>query len=270
MRVVYENPGYRDAIELAFLANIPGDFLVDRRVVERHYHVRIFFARHGVEAFTPWMMNAFISRFGKKEAEKITGAYEALDILGLSPEELFRIWVPQSDFFLLCGQNIKRFKDLYIVNYDIPAILSRNTISTDIAVMIFRTSLDYRHIHSLVAAIGTELQNAELLRKDMPLSRIFHYSKSPFEQILDAAGYLYREDSSPEAPESCSFFQYLTRERGFSRKEVLGALNQPIMHFQEGEDDILTHTQDSTFPGAADIFSRVKAQSVLPLDEQLF
>jgi len=270
MRVVYENTWYRDAIELAYLANIPGDFLVDRRVVERHYHVRIFFARHGAKAFTPWMMNTFISRYGEKEAEKITGAYEAMDLLGFSPEELFRIWVPQSDFFLLCGQNIKRFKDLYIVNYDIPAVLSRNTISTDIAVMIFRTSLDYRHIHTLIAAIGSELQAAGLLRKDMPLSRIFHYSKSPFEQILDASGYLYREDASPEAPESCSFFQYLTRERGFSRKEVLGALNQPIMQFPQGEDDILSRTQDDTFPDAADKFSRVQAHSILPLEKSLF
>ena len=269
MRVVYENPWYRDAIELAYLANIPGDFLVDRRIVERHYHVRIFFARHGSKAFTPWMMSSFISRFGEKEAGKIIGAYEALDILGLSPEELFRIWVPQADFFVLCGQNIKRFEDLYIVNYDIPAILHKNSISTDIAVMIFRTSLDYRHIHILISAIGRELQNAQLLRKDMPLSRIFHYSKSPFEQILDAAGYVYREDAGPEDPESSSFFRYLTRERGFSPGEVLGALNQPIMRFSQGEDDILIRTQDDTFPDAADRFSRVQSHSILPLDEPL-
>ena len=123
MRVVYENPEYRDAIELAYLANIPGDFLIDRKVVERHYHVRIFFAHLGARAFTPYMMRSFVSRFGEREAEKILGSYEALELLGLSPEELFRVWVPSSDFFFLCGQNIKRYKDRYIVNYDIPAIL---------------------------------------------------------------------------------------------------------------------------------------------------
>ncbi|WP_319558759.1 hypothetical protein [Marispirochaeta sp.] len=271
MRVVYENPSFRDAIELTYLANIPGDFLMERRIVERHYHVRIFFARRGYAAFTPGMRASFVSICGAGATEKIIGAYDALQVLGLSSEELFRIWVPQEDFFLLCGQSIKRFKGLYIVNYDIPAILSRNTVSTDIAVMIFRTSLDYTQVHTLVSAIGKELQSAQLLRKDIPLSRVFHYSKSPFEQILDAAGYVYREDGSPEPLANSSFFQYLTRERGFYTREILGALNQPIMRFARGngEDDILTFTQDDTFPSAADKFSRVEAQSILPLDAPL-
>ena len=136
--------------------------------------------------------------------------------------------------------------------------------------MIFRTALDYKHIHTLIAAIGEELQDAQLLRKDVPLSRVFHYSKSPFEQILDAAGFVYREDATPEPLENSSFYRYLTRERGFSPREVLAALNQPIMRFSSDEDDILVRTQDSTFPEAADIFLGVLAQNILPLDEPLF
>ena len=271
MRTVQANPVFRDAIELAYLANFPGEFIRRRRIVERHYHVRIFFAREGASGFTPGMHRTFSTYFGADSGEvEILGAFEALDRLRMDEAELFNLWVPPEDMIFICGQSVKRYRGLYIVNYDIPAILAKNSVDTDIAVMIFRTTLDYSAVHDLVRDIGEALQQAELLRRDMPLSRAFHYSKGPFEQILDAAGYLFSPDARRIPARHSSFFRYLL-ERGFTEAEIFGALNQPLMRFSLGGDrsvdeEIFAYTQDDSFEEAAEKLSRVTAQFNLPVN----
>ena len=86
MRVVHQTEKYRDAIELAYLANFPGSFILEERIVERHYAVRIFFARHGIRAFTPHMKEVFQAHFGDDpERVDVLGAFEAADRLNMSP-----------------------------------------------------------------------------------------------------------------------------------------------------------------------------------------
>ena len=62
MRVI--TSGYRQNTRMVYLANIPGDFVVARRVVERHYRLKIQFARSGKDAFTPQMQRRFERAFG--------------------------------------------------------------------------------------------------------------------------------------------------------------------------------------------------------------
>jgi hypothetical protein len=272
MRVVQQNHEFRNSIELAYLANFPGSFIHEQQIVERHYHVRIYFARCGGEGFTPFMKESF-QRYFAADPRKVPvlGAFEAMETLGMDAEKMFRLWVPDEDMAVICGQSVKRLNNHYIVNYDIPAILSKNNVNTDIAVMVFRTSLGYSRIHQLVASIGEELQKAALLRKDVPLSRAFHYSKGPFEQILDATGYVFEPDGTPVPVRNSSFYCFLEARYGFKSHEILGALNQPIMRFGlEGglwvEDEIFAYTQNDSFEEAAEKLSRVLCQSLLPVD----
>ena len=270
MRVVQQNPRYRDSIELVYLANLPGGFILEHEIVQRHYHVKVYFARQGGGAFTPYMAETFKRSFGiDPRGGQVLGAYEACEVLGYNEEELFSLWVPTEDMLSLCGQSIKRINDFYIVNYDIPAILSRNNINTDIAVMIFRTSLDYGDIHQMVTAIGNELHTAGLLNTEVPLARAFHYSKGPFEQILDAAGYLFAPDGKSMGIESSAFYQYLTVQAGFSRNEVLGTLRQPIFGFSDSgggflEEEIYLYTQGDSYAAAAEKLGLACSQIILP------
>lgn len=276
MRVIQQNQLYKDTIDLVYLANFPGEFITRRRIVENHYRVRIYFASRGGAAFTHEMRRTFAAHFGvEPEKARILGAFSAMDLLEMSADQLFDLWVPDEDMIFLCGQSIKRYGDYFVVNYDIPAILSKNSVDTDIAVMILRTSLDYTDIHRLVASIGESLQDAGLLRRDMPLSRAFHYSKGPFEQLLDAGGYVF--DSSYQAVplNTSSFYRFLNQERSFTPAEIIGALNQPIMRFSLGEnrsveDEIFAYTQDDNFQEAADKLSSLLSQALLPVADRDF
>src|SRR6185436_11297463 len=106
---VFKDPVWHSKVELAYLANVPGQFLLDRGVVERHYNHRIRFAKHGADAFTPAMKDTFSRFFGLPfDKARIVGAFEALSLLKLDEEALFRIWVPVYDLLEMEGQLVKR------------------------------------------------------------------------------------------------------------------------------------------------------------------
>ncbi len=269
MRVIQQDQRYRDSIELAYLANLPGSFILEKKIVHRHYHVKIHFARMGINAFTGYMRSAFREFTGvDPENAEILGAFDACDALDLSAEELFHTWVPVEDMLTVCGQSVKKIRGVWVVNYDIPAILSSNNVNTDIAVMIFRTSLGYTDIHQMVESIGNELHRSGLLKKEVPLARAFHYSKGPFEQILDAQGYLIRENGKAWEIEHSRFSRYLMEVEGFSLNEVKGILDHSIFGFhhttRDGseyrEEDIFLYTQGDTYPDAAEKLSRAATQ----------
>jgi len=254
LKVLREDPAYHNRYGLVYLANLPGDFLGARRIVERRYSLRIRFARQGAAAFTPTMMRLFEARFGVAfDGAPVLGAYEALERLGMSAEELFNVWVDEGDFAKIHLQSIKRVEGLYVVNYDIPALLVRDNQATDVFTMILRSFAPYAEVHLLIDRMCAALEQADILSVRRPPSRIFHYSTSPFMQIADGMGYVYTASGEPVAPESLSFYAYLL-QRGVDRGTVHGVLDEPIMCFrtQQGvvEKHLFDHTSDCTFAGA--------------------
>ncbi len=259
LRVV-NRPEYSKRIAFVHLANIPGDFILANRIVEEHYALKIHFARHGTAGFTAHMRQVFSEYFNVPfEQARVVGAFEALRLLGRSEEDLFAERVPESDFLRLNGQTVKRIADLYVVNYDIPALLHKNDVSTDIAVMIFRSTLPYAAFHAMVREMEQALMQEQILGPEVPFSRAFHYSKGPFEQVLDAIGYLYDAGGAHVVLEDISFASYLMAQ-GMSRAEVLGAIRYPIMRFevesqqvgnrQHLEDDLLAYTYEDSYAEA--------------------
>ena len=91
------------------------------------------------------------------EADIIT-AYDALDQLNLNSNQLFNLWVSDRDFFYVHGQSVKKVGDKYIINYDIPELLKKNSVDTDIAVMLFRTRLKNRELTKPYFTNGTSIK----------------------------------------------------------------------------------------------------------------
>jgi hypothetical protein len=183
-------------------------------------------------------------------------------------DELFQVRVSADDMLLVNGQTIKKYRDLYILNYDIPAILHKNNNKTDIAAMMFRAHMDYAAVHHLIEDMGRALVAADILHPEKPLSRIFHYSKGPFDQIRDARGYLYTRDNRHEPLESLSFCAYLLQQ-GFTLQEITGAVNNPVVRMSlngggSTETYLFKATANDSFQAAARKFSRIS--SLLPCD----
>lgn len=268
MRVVRNHKEYRDRIKLAYLANIPGDFIVRQKIVEKHYAGQLYFTRKGKEGFTPHMKLVFEEYFGCSfQKARLIGAFEAMDLLEIGYNELFNLWVPESDMLKVNGQTIKRYKDLFIVNYYIPAILHKNNNKTDIAVMIFRTDLTYEGIHEIFYEMGKALLSEEILHPGKPMSRIFHYSKSPFDQIRDAIGYLYSPEIRHVSLKKVTFADYLL-QYNISMHQIVGTIKHPIICFRNGgneviEDEIYHYTEEKSFQESLDAFRAINSQFLL-------
>jgi len=244
---VFKDPQWHSKVELVYLANVPGAFLTARGVVERHYSHRIRFARKGASAFTPEMRETFGRYFGVPFGQaRVVGAFEALEVLGLDEEALFQIWVPVYDLLEMEGQLVKRVQgDLFVVNYDIPALLTKHGDDTDVAAMVFRTSLSYEEFRPAVTQIRQALVREGLLDPDKPEHRVFHWSRGPFEQLLDAQGYVYTVRDEPVELRDLAFGRYLLQQ-GEVEESLVAALNDP---FATGKN-LYTATLFATFEQA--------------------
>ncbi len=268
LRIIERNPQYKNNMSLVYLANLPGEFILEHHIVEEHYRVKLLYAVRGKDVFTAYMKQRF-SEFFKTpfEQARIVGAYEAIRMLHMNPEELLNIWVPQNEVLYVDGQCIKRLNDMYIVNYDIPALLHRNAKGTDIAVMIFRTPLAYKDFNRAIEEMRLALIREDVLDPEKPVSRVFHYSKGPFEQVLDGIGYLYNRDASHVPLEDISFVAFLMRN-GVSLDTILGLVRYPIMQFRtpQGivvEDTIFSYTTDDTYEQAMEKTKNIVSQFIL-------
>ena len=244
LKVIERCPEYRIDINLVYLANVPGDFIVANHIVERHYASKLHFAVLGKKVFTREMKRRFEEHYGIGfESAAVVGSFEALKLLDISPENLFSTWVDQKQMLGVDGQTVKKIRGYYVVNYDVPALLHKNSRSTDIAVMVFRMRTSYEYFGSLVERMRLNLIEEGLISALQPAGRAFHYSKSPFEQILDGMGYLYARDATPVPLDQVSFCSYLL-EQGVPMSCILGAVNNPIGLFETDDGNLV---EDSLF-----------------------
>ncbi|HEQ71496.1 MAG TPA: hypothetical protein ENN69_03315 [Spirochaetia bacterium] len=252
---VIKQDDYAGKCRVVYLANIPGEFIIKNRIIEEHYAVKLRFARRGKTEFTRSMREKFEQFFLVPFREaRIIGAFEAVRALGISDEDLFKLWVPPHHYAVISGQTVKKYNDYYIVNYDIPAILHKNSRKTDLAVMIFRSFLSRTEFHYMVEEMRRLLVAEQVVGADRPLARTFHYSNGPFEQILDGIGYLYNEHAQHLPIQSLSFCAYLLKN-GIDKKEILAAIRKPIMRFRNDrggiiEENLFYYTADETYAGA--------------------
>ena len=253
--VIDRNPKYRSFIDLVYLANVPGEYITANRIIENHYSYKLPFANEGKVHFTPEMKKRFTDHFGIEfEEAPILGAFESLDVLSMTPEELRGVWVRPEDHLSLNCQTIKRIDDLFVVNYDIPALLGKYTVGTDIAVMIFRSTLEHSDFHSMIDDMEAALRSEGVIDERTPASRVFHHSGSPFDQLLDARGHLFTPEGDQFDIENIQFCRYL-RSRGIHCREIEKALHFPIMQFKtaEGaivEDCLYGYTRDDDYETA--------------------
>ncbi len=265
LKVVQNCSQYRSSIRLVYLANFPGQFIVDNHIVERHYAHKFYFAVHGKRVFTRHMIDEFERHFGVPfAAARVIGSFEALQELGESPDQLFTQWVPAGDLLHVDGQSIKRLAGVFVVNYDIPALLHKNTRSTDIAVMLFRCSVDYDYFQKLVDQMREALIENKTLPERLPASRAFHYSKGPFEQLLDASDYLRRPAGDAIDLRELSFVRYAA-EHGYTGDQLMSLVRNPICVFEQSpgeyvEESIFTYTSTDSYPEAITKLASLRSQ----------
>lgn len=268
LRVIKHCPAYRDGIDLVYMANLPGEYILERHIVERHYAHKLFFAVHGAAAFTPEMRDEYERTTRSPfRSDCVLGGYQALKALAMTPEELFGTWVDDDSIITVSGLTLKRIENYWVIGYDIPALLHKNTRNTDIAVMLFRSRVGYPYFVELVERMYEEIMDDGLVDSRIPRSRLFHYSRSPFEQILDGTGYLVRSDGSPAQIDDLTFARYL-EQRGVPGRCIRGLLRHPMFLWRRPggelrEHDIYGETEHLSYPNALARFEEAVGQRLL-------
>ena len=269
LRVIKDCRLRRSDIELVYMANVPGEYILHRHIVEHHYALRLFFAVHGGGAFSDDMIRQFETFYGIPfRREAVIGAFEALRRFQWDPDQLFGLWVDESQVTRIAGQVIKRFQSMWIVNYDIPALLHKNSAATDIAVMAFRTREGYPHFFELAQEMKRALVERGVLKRDMPIARAVHISRSPFEQLLDARDYLLNPDGSSAGISSSSFAQFLL-SRGIEESQLRGLVEHPICQFDFGvtaprDQNLLDLCEGFSYLDAWYMILKIQAQTMVP------
>lgn len=258
LSVIYNNPVLKENVKMVYLANMPGDYILQNHIIEHHYSLNLLFAAMGREAFTEAMKKDFNAYFKTPWDEaSVVGAFEAMLTLDMTEEELFNVRVPKADLLTCHGQTIKKVRDLYIVNYDMPAILHKNNLQTDILVMTLRVSLGWKDFRAMVQDMTEALIKGEVLHQDSSASRVFHYSKSPFEEIIDGQEYLYSPDNR-FTDEDISFFAYMM-SRGISANQLRRVVNSRIVYQKGEEHNILVSTQGFSYSEAWQYYRQIES-----------
>ncbi len=235
--VIHSEEKFRENIELVYLSNLPGDFVSHHNVIERHYKLKCEMAKYGRICFTPLMIKRFEKWYDVSwDDVKVISSYQALKELNITSKELFELWVKDHDFFYIHGQSVKKIGDLYVINYDIPELLKKNSALTDIAVMVLRTKLSNRDLTSLISKMEQALKNGGVIDPETPPRRCFHYTKSPLEEILDAHGYLYNSNGDSVEFEKITFANYLM-ERGIPLQKIKKLIYYPIVRIEENGNE---------------------------------
>ena len=255
LKVIKAANGDQPAMQLIYLANYPGEFIVEHQIVEQYYSLKFHFAVVGKNAFTQGMKQRFAEWFKVPfETAEIVGAFRALEIMHKEPEELFGTWVAEQDVCVINGQCIKKIGELFVVNYDIPALIHKNSKNTDIAVMVFRCQQPYEKVKSLVVDMHKALCAAGILSPQFDPSRAFHWSKGPFEQILDGISYLSVVKSLGLKLDDFTYAKWLLGQ-GITPDELGRLLMNPVVEIQHEdgrvtEENFLQYTQYDTFESA--------------------
>jgi hypothetical protein len=271
LKVLRGNARLRERIRLVYLANIPGGLIAQRGVVQEHYGARYHFARVGKAALTESMRERFRRAFGiLADTAPIFGAYEALPRLGVSPEALFDVRVPLEHFSVILGQSVKLVDGLYVLNYDIPALVAKHGDGTDVFSMLLRSRVDYPEFAELMRSVEAALRDGGMVSDATPLARVLHHAKGPFEQTLDALGYLYAADGSPVPLRETTFASYLL-QNGASEASIVDVVRHPLVRVRppEGgvaEAEIFELTRGSSYPDALQAFGTVKETLPIPPD----
>jgi hypothetical protein len=268
LRVIQQDPAYKRRLFLVYLANLPGEFILRNRLTAGHYPVRLRFAEEGARLFTRSMKEVFSREFGVPFSRaRILGGFEAMSALNMSCVELFKVWVGDEDIISLNGQTIKKIGDCYVVNPDIPELMHINYEGTNIAVMIFRTTMNYAEFTRIIQMMEKTLVEARILLPKQPSARVFHYSKGPFEQVLDGLGYLFTP-GAVHIPLSDLPFSRFLESRGMDFSLTLGYLLHPIIQYADErgrlwEKSIYDYTRENSYEETWEKLLAIKSQALL-------
>jgi hypothetical protein len=243
--------------QVIYMANLSGSLLNKKAIIASHYSSQLKFALNGKEELKkyPQMQKRFEEKFNITfQKAKIIGSYEAIIDYKLrkNADELFSIMVPEEDFLEMYGQTIKKIGDYFVLNYDIPAVITRHHSDTAVFIIAIRLkSSKYRFygIHHLIyqnmrknkAVSFIDLEKRKYLPWYDQVRRTYHISRSHIEAMFDLTDYVFKTRDQCILFSETPLGQKLLQEKVFDEQQLevrLAALKEnPLVYIKQENNE---------------------------------
>ncbi|MCP4150773.1 MAG: hypothetical protein GY757_23710 [bacterium] len=239
--------------DVVYLANLSGRLINEKAIVASHYSSQMQFAINGKEdmAWYPEMIEKFEQKFNIafKDAP-IIGSFDAILHFKLKKDgdELFETMVPRADFLEMYGQTIKKIENYYVLNYDIPAIITKHHNDTGMFIIAIRfkdNKYKFCDLHHLIYENMYKNENTQFIdsdkRKGMAwynkVRRTYHISRSHIEAMFDLTDYVFKNDNQriefSDTPLGQRLLKDKVFEKGQLQKLLIELKDNPLVYIKE-------------------------------------
>lgn len=195
-----------------YLANLSGELINNRAIVACHYASQLQFAVNAKQEMAryPEMVQKFEEKFDEGFMNApIIGSFEALLDYRLreDADDLFATMVPDADFLEMYGQTIKKIDGYFVLNYDMPAIITRHHEDTGmfiLAVQLKDKATCFSQLLHIIYDTMSKNESTEFIgpeeRRRLQLEwydqvrRTFHISRSHIEAMFDLTDYVFKDE----------------------------------------------------------------------------
>lgn len=265
-KIDYESIIIKSASNLSkpvYMANLNGKLLEKNNVITEHYFCQYQFASKGKSYLSqyPEMVKSFEDKFSIDfDKANIIGSFEAIrnykDEIGLNEHELFHLLVKRKDFLEFYGQTIKHYKDFYIVNYDIPAILKNYSTDSNILVLALKmdnpntsfSKLNYQIFNNFETPDSINIIDFSVRNKMEwynQVRRTYHISRNHIDSMLDMKDYIYTEKGYQINFEDTPLGQKLLERNIYTKQNIESILSKyklnPLQYIKNGNSSKLCY-----------------------------
>ncbi len=260
--------------DIVYLANINGEYFSENHIIETHYPVQYHFSLCGKQAMRcyPEMMNDFSAYFNTDfETAEIIGSYEAIQKKIITAEQLFNYIVVDEFFLRSYGQTIKKIDDYFVINYDIPALISMYNKTANVFVVVLR----FKNCNYTFSEINQSIYD-EIININMPIigndrklvlswneliKRTYHISRNHIMAMFDMLDYVFRKDSSVIHFSETPLGSLLINNYGFSEDAIRKIKEFPLVRICQNSDSRLVYlseyAKDKSLEESAEIIKSI-------------
>jgi hypothetical protein len=239
--VLYERAilaGLRGHGKIIYCANIAGSVFLRDAILENHYPSQFRFARdpwRELEKF-PEIRSRVEGYFHLPRPEaRLLGAFEAVDALGVSEEDLLETIVPSADYLGCWGQSFKRLSGAIVVNPNLPAIIKRHAPPANVFSVVvcahnhdgvFFESVNESVFKEITSRSETPIIDGEKLDSlvwSERIRRTYHLSSNHLMAMFDMLDFVYTAEGPRLDPADTPLGRWLLQDR-FANPEGLKAL----------------------------------------------
>lgn len=232
--------------DVVYLANLNGKIFLKYALILDHYSIQYKFAVQGKTQIIkyPEMVKKFEKYFNVEfEKANIIGAFDAILNLRIKSNELFDLIVDEKDFLKFYGQTIKKIKDLYIVNSNIPALLEKYTPETNVFVIAAQLRKKNFKIKEINYSIFEEFKKNEKailvddsilknLKLEEKIKRTYHISRNNIMATFDMMDFIFKGNGEKIRWDETPLGRIILEQKIMTEEELFNLKETPLVYIK--------------------------------------